>query len=73
MNVLEHCEREKGGLELIHSSLPYLQGELNYLKNYEMAECWEDILYRRWGISLRDQAKGQLIMDIKKEAFASFH
>ncbi|MHA8053509.1 glycerol-3-phosphate dehydrogenase/oxidase [Aquirufa sp. Wall-65K1] len=73
IKVLEYCEKEKEGLELIHKDLPYLQGELNYLKNYEMAECWEDILYRRWGISLRDQAKGQLIKDIKKEAFASFH
>ncbi|RXK49609.1 glycerol-3-phosphate dehydrogenase/oxidase [Aquirufa rosea] len=71
-DVLAYCESSTGGLDLIHSSLPYLQGELNYLKNFEMVECWEDILYRRWGISLRDQAKGQLIKDIKKEAFASF-
>lgn len=50
---------------------PYLSGELEYLKKHEMAEKWEDVLARRWGISLRDESLAKKLQATKKEAFAS--
>jgi glycerol-3-phosphate dehydrogenase len=50
---------------------PYLTGELEYLKKNEMAEKWEDVLARRWGISLRDESLAKKLQATKKEAFAS--
>lgn len=50
---------------------PYLVGELTYVKAHEMAHTWDDVLARRWGISLRDQDLAARLKDIKKEAFAS--
>ncbi len=50
---------------------PYLTGELEYLKKHEMAEKWEDVLARRWGISLRDESLAKKLQATKKEAFAS--
>jgi glycerol-3-phosphate dehydrogenase len=50
---------------------PYLEGELTYLSKHEMAVTWEDVLARRWGVSLRDEALAQQLQATKKEAFAS--
>jgi glycerol-3-phosphate dehydrogenase len=50
---------------------PYLNGELEYLKKHEMAEKWEDVLARRWGVSLRDESLAKKLKATKKEAFAS--
>jgi glycerol-3-phosphate dehydrogenase len=50
---------------------PYLNGELEYLKKHEMAEKWEDVLARRWGVSLRDESLAKKLQATKKEAFAS--
>ncbi len=55
----------------IHPDLPYLESEIDYLKTHEMATSWEDVLMRRWGIGLRNQALSEAIQAIKKEAFAS--
>jgi glycerol-3-phosphate dehydrogenase len=55
----------------IHSDLPYLESEIDYLKNHEMAISWDDVLMRRWGIGLRNQEVSESIKAIKKEAFAS--
>ena len=50
---------------------PYLSGELEYLKKHEMAVTWEDVLARRWGVSLRDESLAKKLQATKKEAFAS--
>ena len=50
---------------------PYLTGELEYLMKHEMAETWDDVLARRWGISLRDESLAKKLQATKKEAFAS--
>jgi hypothetical protein len=36
-----------------------------------MAITWDDVLVRRWGIGLRDEAMAKQLKAIKKEAFAS--
>jgi len=36
-----------------------------------MAVTWEDVLARRWGIAIRDEALAKKLQAIKKEAFAS--
>jgi glycerol-3-phosphate dehydrogenase len=59
------------GADRLISSEPYLTGELMYLKEHEMAETWEDVLARRWGISLRDESLAAKLQATKKEAFAS--
>ncbi|MEN9960785.1 MAG: Glycerol-3-phosphate dehydrogenase [Bacteroidota bacterium] len=59
------------GADRILPNEPYLVGELAYLKEHEMAVTWEDVLARRWGVSLRDEALAARLKDIKKEAFAS--
>jgi glycerol-3-phosphate dehydrogenase len=59
------------GSERLVEGEPYLLGELSYLKEHEMAITWDDVLLRRWGIALRDEAKSERIKAIKKEAFAS--
>lgn len=59
------------GTDRILPEEPYLVGELRYLKEHEMAVTWDDVLSRRWGISLRDEAMASRIKDTKKEAFAS--
>ena len=59
------------GSERLLADEPYLVGELNYVKDQEMAVTWEDVLARRWGISLRDEAMAERLKAIKKEAFAS--
>ena len=69
--VIEFCQNIPKGTEVLLDGLPYLQGEIDYLKNHEMATCWDDILNRRWGIGLRDEELGRKLEDIKKEAFAS--
>ena len=61
----------QGDLQLILPWLPYIQSEIDYLKQHEMATCWEDVLMRRWGIALRDESLSEEIKGIKKEAFAS--
>lgn len=61
----------KGDLQQIHPELPYIHAEIPYLKSHEMATCWDDVLMRRWGISLRNQELAEEIKAIKKEAFAS--
>jgi glycerol-3-phosphate dehydrogenase len=60
-----------GDLQIIHPDLPFIQSEIDYQKAHEMATCWDDVLTRRWGISLRNQQMGEEIRAIKKEAFAS--
>jgi glycerol-3-phosphate dehydrogenase len=69
--VIEFCQDIPQGTELLLDGLPYLQGEIDYLKKHEMATCWDDVVNRRWGIGLRDEALGRKLEDIKKEAFAS--
>lgn len=59
------------GSERLLPSEPYLVGELAYLKKHEMAITWEDVLARRWGVSLRDEALAERLQATKKEAFAS--
>mgnify|MGYP000956120510 FL=1 len=59
------------GSERLLADEPYLVGELNYVKEEEMAVTWEDVLARRWGISMRDEAMAERLKAIKKEAFAS--
>jgi glycerol-3-phosphate dehydrogenase len=61
----------KGDIQIIHPDLPYIQSEIEYLKSHEMATCWDDVLTRRWGISLQNQRLSEEIKSIKKEAFAS--
>ena len=61
----------QGDMQLLHPDLPYIQSEIDYLKQHEMATCWDDVLHRRWGIALRNQGLSEEIMAIKKEAFAS--
>lgn len=61
----------QGDMQLLHPDLPYIQSEIDYLKQHEMATCWDDVLRRRWGIALRNQGLSEEIMAIKKEAFAS--
>ena len=68
--VIEFCQTITQGTEVLLDGLPYLQGEIDYLKKHEMATCWDDILNRRWGIGLRDAELGRKLEDIKKEAFA---
>jgi hypothetical protein len=36
-----------------------------------MAITWDDVLSRRWGIAIRDEALAEKLKAIKKEAFAS--
>jgi glycerol-3-phosphate dehydrogenase len=55
MNVLEYCQKSANGLSPILPNEPFLIGEINYLKEHEMAENLDDILIRRWGIEIRDQ------------------
>lgn len=59
------------GSERLLSTEPYLSGELDYMKANEMAVTWDDVLARRWGVSLRDEALAEKLKNIKKEAFAS--
>jgi glycerol-3-phosphate dehydrogenase len=59
------------GADRILPNQPYLVGELNYLKEHEMAITWDDVLSRRWGIAIRDEALAEKLKAIKKEAFAS--
>ncbi len=59
------------GTERILPDEPYLVGELNYLKEHEMAITWDDVLSRRWGIAIRNEALAERLKAIKKEAFAS--
>lgn len=59
------------GSERLLAGEPYLTGELDYLKKQEMAITWEDVLARRWGVSIRDEALAKKLQSIKKEAFAS--
>ena len=61
----------KGDLQLVHPDLPYINSEIEYLKQHEMATCWDDVLMRRWGLGLRNQRLCEEIQGIKKEAFAS--
>lgn len=61
----------QGDTQLLHPDLPYIHAEIDYLKQHEMATCWEDVLMRRWGLGLRDQQLSDEIKAIKKEAFAS--
>lgn len=58
-------------LTRIHPELPYVAGELDYVKTHEMATCWDDVLMRRWGIGLRNARLAEEIKANKKEAFAS--
>jgi len=69
--VIEFCQTIPQGTEVLLNGLPYLQGEIDYLKKHEMATSWDDVVNRRWGIGLRDDALGRKLEDIKKEAFAS--
>jgi glycerol-3-phosphate dehydrogenase len=55
MNVLEYCQKSADGLSPILPNEPFLKGEINYLKEHEMAENLDDILIRRWGLEIRDQ------------------
>jgi glycerol-3-phosphate dehydrogenase len=59
------------GADRILPNEPYLVGELKYVKEHEMAVTWEDVLARRWGIAIRDEALAEKLKTIKKEAFAS--
>lgn len=61
----------KGDLQILHPQLPYVVGEIDYMKAHEMATCWDDVLERRWGISIRNLSLSEEIRTIKKEAFAS--
>jgi len=70
-NVWEFCQKEPAGTQVIDRGLPYLEGEIEYLKQFEMATSWDDVLKRRWGIALRDEALASRLVAIKKEAFAS--
>jgi glycerol-3-phosphate dehydrogenase len=70
-NVWEFCQKEPEGTQVIDRGLPYLEGEIEYLKQFEMATSWDDVLKRRWGIALRDEALASRLVAIKKEAFAS--
>ena len=71
--VWKFCQNEANGIELLDIKLPYLLGEIQYLKEFEMATCWDDVLKRRWGIALRDERMASRLKDIKKEAFASYN
>jgi glycerol-3-phosphate dehydrogenase len=61
----------QGDTLLLHPQLPYIHAEIDYLKQHEMATCWDDVLHRRWGIALRNQVLSEEIKATKKEAFAS--
>lgn len=61
----------QGNLQTLHPKLPYVVGEIDYMKAHEMATCWDDVLERRWGISIRNLSLSEEIKAIKKEAFAS--
>ena len=63
--VLSHCISEPQGLKAILEGQPYLKGELSYSKKFEMSESLDDVLERRWGISIRDAA---IAAEIKKVA-----
>jgi glycerol-3-phosphate dehydrogenase len=71
--VWEFCQKEADGIQLLDSKLPYLLGEIQYLKEFEMATSWDDVLKRRWGIALRDEGMASRLKAIKKEAFASYN
>jgi len=58
-------------LTRLHPELPYVVGELEYLKSNEMATNWSDVLMRRWGIGLQNEQLAAEIQENKKEAFAS--
>jgi len=58
-------------LTRLHPELPYVVGELEYLKSNEMATNWSDVLMRRWGIGLQNEQLAAEIKANKKEAFAS--
>ena len=60
-----------GDLTRLHPEAPYVMGELDYMKEHEMATCWDDVLVRRWGIGLRNERLAAEIRANKKEAFAS--
>lgn len=61
--VLLHCVGLENGTNPIIEGYPYLIGEIDYLKKYEMATTLTDILDRRWGVGLRD---AELANEIKK-------
>ncbi|MHA8050913.1 glycerol-3-phosphate dehydrogenase/oxidase [Aquirufa sp. ROCK-SH2] len=64
LEVLTFCQQQKNGLQPILADEPYLKGEIEYLKENEMATDLEDILQRRWGIEIRDK---ELAERIKKK------
>ncbi len=61
--VLNFLLKEKNGTDILLEGLPYMKGEIAYLQQYEMASNINDILDRRWGLSLRDK---ELSEQIKK-------
>ncbi|MEY2793142.1 MAG: Glycerol-3-phosphate dehydrogenase [Bacteroidota bacterium] len=61
--VLQHCIQINGGLQHIIQGHGFLMGEIDYQKKFEMAVKIEDIVDRRWGISLRDE---HIANEIKK-------
>jgi glycerol-3-phosphate dehydrogenase len=69
--VWKFCQNDADGIKLLDAKLPYLLGEIQYLKEFEMATSWDDVLKQRWGIALRDEGMASRLKDIKKEAFAS--
>jgi glycerol-3-phosphate dehydrogenase len=61
--VLNFLLKEKNGTDILLEGLPYMKGEIAYLQQCEMASNINDILDRRWGLSLRDK---ELSEQIKK-------
>lgn len=55
LEVLHFCQQQTHGLQTILADEPYLIGEVDYLKENEMATGLDDILQRRWGIEIRDK------------------
>lgn len=66
--VKEICDNQNDGWDPILPNHPYLKGEITYLKKFELVQKNEDIVDRRWGISLRDiELSNKLLKLIKEE------
>lgn len=60
--VKEICTQTANGWEALLPGFPYRIGEIAYLKKYEFVVKKEDIVERRWGISLRDRKLAEEIL-----------
>ncbi len=67
VKVKEICNSQENGWEPILTGYPYRKGEIAYLKNFESVVKNQDIVDRRWGISLRDIKLSEAILKLISE------